>query len=147
MQWIWHNYHDLGEENHLRISLLRKSFFEADAHHELVKDEYDEACLHLTGTSDSNLVAYGRIIPPHTDLGNPFISRTIVVAEHRNKGHGRALIKILVEKSKELFPEKITQVSSLASTKMFYEKNNFVEEKKIIDTSGIEHFIMSINDK
>lgn len=147
MQWIWHNYHDLGEDNHQSISLLRKSFFEADAHQELVKDKFDDISLHLMGTLDSNLVAYGRIIPPHTDFVNPFISRTIVAAEYRNKGHGRSLLRILVEKSKELFSEKVIQVSSLASTKMFYEKHNFVEDKKIIDSSGIEHFIMFNNDK
>ena len=50
------------------------------------------------------------------------------------------------KKSKDLFSDKMTKVSSLASTLSFYKKNNFIEDKKFIDEAGVEHFILLKND-
>jgi ElaA protein len=145
MKWIWHQYPDLDDSQLKDISELRKSFFEADNQNP-VKDEYDEMSFHLSGLIDSELVAYGRVIPPHDDFINPYLSRIIVAEKFRKKGFGKALINELDKKSKALFSNKITKVSSLASTLSFYKKHNFIEDKKVIDEAGVEHFILLKND-
>ena len=71
MKWIWNKYHDLDNSQLRDISELRKSFFEADQK-DPVKDEYDEMSFHLLGLIDSDLVAYGRVIPPHGEFINPY---------------------------------------------------------------------------
>ena len=146
MKWILHKYHDLEDSQLRDISKLRKSFFEADSKQEPVKDEYDELSFHLLGLLDFDLVAYGRVIPPHGEFINPYLSRIIVAEKFRNKGFGTSLVNELSKKSKALFSNKITKVSSLASTLSFYKKNNFIEDKKVIDEAGVEHFILLKND-
>ena len=134
------------EDSQLKdISELRKSFFEAD-NQDPVNDEYDEMSFHLSGLIDSELVAYGRVIPPHGDFINPYLSRIIVAEKFRKKGFGKALINELSKKSQALFSNKIIKVSSLASTLSFYKKHNFIEDKKVIDEVGVEHFILLKND-
>ena len=145
MKWIWHKYHDLDDSKLKDISELRKSFFEADQQNP-IKDEYDEISFHLLGMIDSDLVAYGRVIPPHGEFINPYLSRVIVAEKFRKKGFGKALVNELSNKSKVLFSNKIIKVSSLASTLSFYKKHNFIEDKKVVDEAGIEHFILLKND-
>ena len=145
MKWIWYKYHNLDDSQLKDISELRKSFFEVDKR-DSVKDEYDEMSFHLLGLMDSELVAYGRVIPPHDDFINPYLSRIIVVEKFRKRGFGKALVNELSKKSKDLFANKITKVSSLASTLSFYKKHNFIEDKKFIDEAGVEHFILLKND-
>jgi ElaA protein len=142
MKWIWQKYHDLDDLQLRDVSELRKSFFEADQE-DPIKDEYDEMSFHLLGQIDSELVAYGRVIPPHGEFINPYLSRIIVAEKFRKKGFGKALVNELSNKSKVLFSNK---VSSLASTLSFYKKNNFIEDKKVIDEAGVEHFILLKND-
>ena len=146
MKWIWHKYHDLDDSQLRDISELRKSFFEADSKQNLVKDEYDEMSFHLLGLLNSNLVAYGRVIPPHDEFINPYLSRIIVAEKFRKKGFGKALLTELSIKSQDLFAGKVTKVSSLASTLSFYKKHNFIEDQKVIDEAGAEHFILLKND-
>ena len=145
MKWIWYKSHNLDDSQLKDISELRKSFFEVDKR-DSVKDEYDEMSFHLLGLMDSELVAYGRVIPPHDDFINPYLSRIIVVEKFRKRGFGKALVNELSKKSKDLFANKITKVSSLASTLSFYKKHNFIEDKKFIDEAGVEHFILLKND-
>ncbi|MFL2768852.1 MAG: GNAT family N-acetyltransferase, partial [Gammaproteobacteria bacterium] len=114
MKWIWRKYHDLDDSQLRDISELRKSFFEADSKQNLVKDEYDEMSFHLLGLLNSNLVAYGRVIPPHDEFINPYLSRIIVAEKFRKKGFGKALLTELSIKSQDLFAGKVTKVSSLA---------------------------------
>ena len=123
MKWIWYKYHNLDDSQLKDISELRKSFFEVDKR-DSVKDEYDEMSFHLLGLMDSELVAYGRVIPPHGDFINPYLSRIIVVEKFRKRGFGKALVNELSKKSKDLFANKITKVSSLASTLSFYKNNS-----------------------
>ena len=98
MNWIWNKYHDLDDSQLRNISELRKSFFEADQK-DPVKDEYDEMSFHLLGLIDSDLVAYGRVIPPHGEFINPYLSRIIVAEKFRKKGFGKALVNELSKKS------------------------------------------------
>ena len=93
MKWIWHKYHDLDDLQLKDITELRKSFFEADKQ-DPVKDEYDEMSFHLLGLMDSDLVAYGRVIPPHGEFINPYLSRIIVAEKFRKKGFGKALVNV-----------------------------------------------------
>ena len=145
MKWIWHKYDDLDDSQLRAISELRKSFFEADQE-DPVKDEYDEMSFHLLGLMDSDLVAYGRVIPPHGEFINPYLSRIIVAEKYRKQGFGKALLTELSKKSQNLFTDKVTKVSSLASTLSFYKKHNFIEDKRVIDEAGVEHFILLKND-
>ena len=82
MKWIWLKYNDLDDLQLRDVSELRKSFFEADQQ-DPVKDEYDEMSLHLLGLMNSDLIAYGRVIPPHGEFINPYLSRIIVDEKFR----------------------------------------------------------------
>ena len=146
MKWIWHKYDDLDDSQLTAISELRKSFFEADSNQDPVKDEFDEMSFHLLGLLNSKLVTYGRVIPPHGEFINPYLSRIIVAEKYRKQGFGKALLAELSKKSQDLFTDKVTKVSSLASTLSFYKKHNFIEDKKVIDEAGVEHFILLKND-
>ena len=146
MKWIWHKYDDLDDSQLRAISELRKSFFEADLNQDPVKDEFDEMSFHLLGLLNSKLVTYGRVIPPHGEFINPYLSRIIVAEKYRKQGFGKALLTELSKKSQDLFTDKVTKVSSLASTLSFYKKHNFIEDKKVIDEAGVEHFILLKND-
>ena len=146
MKWIWHKYDDLDDSQLRAISELRKSFFEEDSNQDPVKDEFDEMSFHLLGLLNSKLVTYGRVIPPHGEFINPYLSRIIVAEKYRKQGFGKALLTELSKKSQDLFTDKVTKVSSLASTLSFYKKHNFIEDKKVIDEAGVEHFILLKND-
>ena len=146
MKWIWHKYDDLDDSQLRAISELRKSFFEADSNQDPVKDKFDEMSFHLLGLLNSKLVTYGRVIPPHGEFIHPYLSRIIVAEKYRKQGFGKALLTELSKKSQNLFTDKVTKVSSLASTLSFYKKHNFIEDKKVIDEAGVEHFILLKND-
>lgn len=146
MEWIWKNYLDLDDCHLKHISRLRKSFFAEDSKYEFVKDHYDEMSLHLLGFLKKDLVAYGRVIPPHKEFENPYLSRIIISEGFRNKGFGKALISELIDKSREIYPKNLIKVSSLSSTVEFYKKNNFTQQKLIIDDAGKEHFILIKDD-
>ena len=85
-------------------------------------------------------------MPPHDEFMNPYHSRIIVAEKFRKKGFGKALLTELSIKSQDLFAGKVTKVSSLASTLSFYKKHNFIEDQKVIDEAGVEHFILLKND-
>lgn len=102
-------------------------------------DDLDLLALHLFLEKGGAIIAYCRLI--ETD-GQIKLSRVLVVAETRQTGLGRQLVRKPLEISALLFPEKPIYVQAQAHLKDFYASFGFeaISEKYLED--GILHLDM-----
>ena len=142
MNWQWSDYSDLDDLLLKEISQLRQ---QSSSIEDKFSNEFDKISIHLLGFENSRLVAYGRLIPPNDHYVDLYISKIVVDKKFRNMGYGNYLMKQLLSKSKELYPETIVKLSSLEQTVKFYKKFGFQEDELRVDEKGKKHHIMKNN--
>ena len=142
MNWQWSDYSDLDDLLLKEILQLRQ---QSSSIEDKFSDEFDKISIHLLGFENSRLVAYGRLIPPNDHYVDLYISKIVVDKKFRNMGYGNYLMKQLLSKSKELYPETIVKLSSLEQTVKFYKKFGFQEDELRVDEKGEKHHIMKNN--
>jgi len=103
------------------------------------KDKHPDT-LHLTATSNSDLIAYARILPLGLSFNEVSMGRFIVKEQHRRQGIGSELLsKCLAEKFK-LWPNYKIKISAQEHLKPYYAHFGF----RVISDSYLEDGIPHI---
>jgi ElaA protein len=107
-------------------------------------DGIDSQSWHMMGfNDDGKIVAYARLIPKgvayenHASLGRVLTDHSI-----RRTGIGRALMKEVLEKMDQLFPNENIKIGAQAYLREFYECFGFVVSGPEYLEDGIPHFPM-----
>ena len=104
----------------------------------LEKDEHDEDATHFLVTTSNHLnIATARL------LSGGHIGRMAVLAEYRNQGIGKSILKSIIEFAQKSNLDKLylnAQVTAIP----FYEKSGFITEGNEFLDAGIPHKKMTL---
>ena len=105
---------------------------------DLEYDADDQQAIHVLASAADEAVGTGRIVfhPDHARVG-----RMAVLADHRNRGVGRAILEELLRAARERGARRIVlhaQVQAIG----FYESLGFSPFGDVFDEAGIPHRLM-----
>jgi predicted GNAT family N-acyltransferase len=102
---------------------------------EIELDEYDPVSIHALAFEGKKAVGTGRLLP------DGHIGRMAVLASHRNKGIGAALLKKLMDAAKQRGDAEIA-LSAQVQAVPFYRAHGFEPEGDEYMEAGIRHQAM-----
>ncbi len=109
-------------------------------------DGLDTQAWHLFGTDpDAALMAYARLLPPHTRYPEPSIGRVLVAKAARGIGLGRTLLTRCLEKCEAEYGDQTVRISAQVYLSAFYESFGFEVVGQPYDDGGIAHVKMVLN--
>ncbi len=109
-------------------------------------DGLDHQAWHLLGShADGALIAYARVLPPHTRYPEPSIGRVLVAKTARGIGLGRTLLTLCLEKCKAEQGDQNVRVSAQVYLRAFYESFGFEVVGQPYDDGGIAHVGMVLS--
>ncbi len=100
---------------------------------------------HLLGTSDSDLVAYARLLPPGVSFPQVSIGRVAVAGHTRGKKYGQQLISKALEECQRLWPETDIQIGAQVYLEKVYQQFGFVRNSEDYLEDGIPHVDMMLS--
>lgn len=105
-------------------------------------DEYDKVAYHISLLDDtsSELLAYCRVLPPHTTFETCSIGR--VLSTERHKGYASTLLKTAIPFALEQFHTDIITIEAQTYARSLYEKLGFQQTSEPFLEDGIEHIQM-----
>lgn len=101
-------------------------------------DEFDETAVHCVGYDGGTPVAAGRLVVAD---GYGKIGRMAVLARHRGRGDGRAVLDALERAGTERGVREF-RLSAQLSARGFYERAGYESVGDVYDEVGIPHIAM-----
>lgn len=108
-------------------------------------DNLDQPSYHFMGWENEKLVAYTRLVPPGIAYAEPSIGRVVTSPSARRAGTGKKLMKLSIEKIKELFGNLPIKIGAQLYLKKFYESLGFSQTSDIYHEDGIKHIEMILS--
>jgi len=108
-------------------------------------DNLDQFSHHLLGFNKKLLVAYLRLVPPGKKFNKPSVGRVIIAKNERKKGLGNELVRMGLQKAKELYGNQDINVEAQAHLQEFYYRIGFRKISDSYDVDGILHIKMVLN--
>ncbi|MEL6491416.1 MAG: GNAT family N-acetyltransferase [Cyanobacteria bacterium J06621_3] len=106
-------------------------------------DGLDIDAWHIFSQSKAGeIVAYARLLAPHTRYPEPSIGRVLVRKSARGEGIGHQLVSFCLEKCNEIYPEHAICISAQAHLEKFYQYFGFKSVGEAYDDAGIPHRMM-----
>ena len=143
MDWSLKEFSDLTTKELYEIYKLRSAVFvvEQNCAYQDV-DEKDLKAWHLMLWSDSQLIAYCRILGPSVSYPEPSIGRVLVAPAFRTKNLGKELMKYSITKTLELFKNQEIVISAQMYLLKFYTELGFRAEGEPYPEDEIPHIKM-----
>ena len=107
-------------------------------------DNRDQACHHLAGYINDEVVAYARLVPPGVSYTQASIGRVVTSPAHRRLAAGKQLMQLSIEKCNQLFGHQNIQIGAQLYLKKFYESFGFQQIGEEYDEDGIIHIHMML---
>jgi predicted GNAT family N-acyltransferase len=133
------------------LDIRRRVFIEEQkVPEELEIDEHDgpeawgKSVIHALLRESGTPIATGRLLLEEGPAHNAHVGRVAVLAEHRGKGAGRALMEALQQRAKDLGYPGITLAAQLHALG-FYEGLGYIVRGDIFLDAGIEHRWMDLS--
>lgn len=105
-------------------------------------DGLDLGARHLLARRAGELVAYARVLPPHTRFALTSIGRVVVRKDQRGTGLGRALMHEVIGRIEAEDGPLALKLSAQAHLEAFYASLGFVATDERYDEDGIPHVAM-----
>lgn len=124
-----------------RLAAVRRAVFVDEQHvpEALELDDADAGCVHaLATTADGMPVGTGRLLP------DGHIGRMAVLASHRGRGLGAALLRTLIDAAGAHGHERVELAAQLHAIG-FYERFGFAAHGPVFDDAGIPHRAMTLS--
>lgn len=99
--------------------------------------------LHVIGRLDGTVIATARLLLETHDGGYPHIGRVAVLAEHRGRGHGRAIMRALQDEARALGFLGVTLAAQTHAIP-FYEGLGYIARGPVYLDAGIDHRDMDL---
>lgn len=126
------------KKNGIALSKIRREVFieEQNVPEELEWDEFDNECIHILVTSESNLaITCGRLKP------DGHIGRMAVLKNYRKTGIGTATLLALLKSAQKMNLNRVYLHSQITAIP-FYEKQGFETTSEIFMDANIPHKTM-----
>ena len=145
MNWDCKKFDDLTPHELYAILQLRNIVFAVEQNCVYPDmDDKDQYCYHLMGWDNNKLVAYTRLVPPGISYTEAAIGRVVIAPQSRRSGFGKELMKLSIDKCRELFSTAIIKIGAQLYLKKFYESLGFIQTGDIYDEDGIDHIEMTL---
>ena len=145
MNWFCKKFDDLTPHELYAILQLRNIVFAVEQNCVYPDmDDKDQYCYHLMGWDNNNLVAYTRLVPPGISYTEASIGRVVIAPQARRSGFGKELMKISIDKCRDLFSITVIKIGAQLYLKKFYESLGFTQTSDIYDEDGIDHIEMTL---
>lgn len=108
---------------------------------DLETDENDDVSVHAVVYDGGKPIATGRLF---LDEGFWHIGRVCVLADHRGKGYGDLVVRMLCERAFETDPQLDIILHSQLPAKGLYEKIGFIQQGDIFMEEGQSHVLMRL---
>lgn len=105
-------------------------------------DNLDPSARHVMLTEGDELLAYCRVLPPHTAFEEAAIGR--VVALQRRRGHGSRVVSAAIEDARCTFGAGTIVLEAQFYARSLYEKLGFVRVSEEFLEDGIPHIKMAL---
>lgn len=129
----------LSNEQRPAVAQLRHTVFtqEQGVPENLLFDQHDDNALHALLTSNTQLIASGRI------LNDGHIGRVAVLKQHRGNHHGQQIVKALIQAAKQAGYPRVYLGSQIHAVG-FYQQLGFSPYGQRYTEAGIEHQWMEV---
>lgn len=146
MNWVIKKFDELTPQELYAILQLRNEVFVVEQNCVFQDaDNKDQRSYHLMGWQNEKLAAYTRLVPPGVAYDKPSIGRVVTSPSVRGSGAGKELMKISIEKTKQLFGDIPILIGAQLYLKKFYESLGFQQSSEIYLEDGIEHIEMILS--
>ena len=154
LHWTFKSFDTLTSSELYRIITLREECF-AELHQKDRKtnfkecDGFDEQAHHLIGSLEGKIVAYARIIPPHTLFRGKIhnqsqIGRVSVHKDYQGFGFGHMVLQKAIAFSKDQYGESVgIRLGARTDLEKFYARYGFLSEGEIYFKKDIPHIWMA----
>lgn len=144
LNWFCCQFKHLSNEQMYAILSIRQQVFIVEQDVQcLDADGLDIDAWHIFSQSkDGEIMAYARLLAPHTRHLEPSIGRVLVRKSARGGGIGRQLLSFCLEKCNEIYPEHAVCISAQAHLEKFYQYFGFKAVGEAYDEGGISHRTM-----
>jgi len=140
----WHSasFEELSTKSLHDLLQLRVAVFvvEQDCPYQEV-DGQDKRARHVFATSDEQIVACLRILPPDSE-GRVAIGRVVVAKEARGRALGHLLMKKGMDEAERLFGKKVIKISAQEHLSDYYAQHRFAQSGQGYLEDGIPHIPM-----
>lgn len=144
LTWKYTSFQDLTNQELYKILQLRNEVFVVEQNCLYQDaDNKDELSFHLLGISNHTIVAYCRILPPGISFNEASIGRVLTSPRYRNKGYGRELMKVAVEKALDQFNCTSITIGAQLYLQSFYENEGFIQMSEPYLEDNIFHIRMN----
>ncbi len=152
MEIVWSclRFDELSTKDLYRILQLRAEIFivEQECVYQDV-DGFDQDALHvmghLSGSDETPLVCYSRLLPPGAKYDGASIGRVVTKTSARGEGNGKALMVNSLAFCKAHWPGKAITISAQQYLQKFYTELGFEAKSEPYDEDGIPHLRMQLN--
>jgi ElaA protein len=143
LEWKCQHFDELSATELYAILRLRSEVFVVEQHCVFLDmDDKDQHCWHVSGWEDGMLVAYTRLVPAGISYDEPSIGRVVTSPHARNKGYGRILMEVSIEKMLSIFGKQPIKIGAQLYLKNFYESIGFSVSGPVYLEDGIDHIEM-----
>jgi len=105
-------------------------------------DNHDLTAIHIMMMSDETLIAYARILPPHSKYPKTSIGRVVVHTDWRGKNLARQIMDAAIATARKAFPNDPLMVQAQQYLEKFYQSFGFQTINQPYDDAGIIHVDM-----
>lgn len=144
MELIIKDFYELTNDELLEIYKLRVSVFvvEQNCPYQEV-DNHDKKAIHVYYKENDTIVAYIRVLPPHTTYDEASIGRVISIK--RRCGLGTKIMKVGIDLVKERFKADKIKIGAQVYARKFYENLGFKQVSDEYIEDGIPHIKMLLD--
>ncbi|MET0402353.1 MAG: GNAT family N-acetyltransferase, partial [Cystobacter sp.] len=136
--WTWKAFTELTPDELYALLALRQRVFVLEQRCLYPDiDGHDRAAHHLLGLEESRLIAYLRVLPPHTRTPELSLGRVVTAPEARAQGLGRLLVQRGIDFIAERFPGAPIHIGAQNHLRRFYESLGFRAAGDVYDEDGI----------
>ena len=142
-QWQSLTFAQLGQAQLYAVLRLRQEVFAVEQQSiYLDLDGLDQQAIHMLCTTDEQLQAYQRCLPPGVSYPESSLGRIVVSAAARGRQLGKELVLRGVNYNLQTWPGSAICISAQAHLRDFYKDLGFVAQGDEYDEDGIPHLQM-----
>lgn len=128
IEWRWRSFRELSVEELQYIFMARQLVFALEQNCVyLDSDGIDAESEHLAAWSGVARVplAYARLVAPGVKYAEPSIGRVITTSPGRGRGLGRELVRRVIARCRQIYPDQGIRISAQSYLEAFYGAAGF----------------------
>ena len=145
IDWVCKHHSDLSKEQLYAILKLRADVFVVEqncAYPDVDGLDLEGDTCHLMAWQGDHLVAYLRLLDPHSQNSDVVIGRVIIAPQARGQGLGHTLMEQALKQAEKHWPGTSISLSAQAHLQGYYSRYGFNPVGEVYVEDGIPHISM-----